>query len=761
MSEQGRRYCAFISYSQKDRAVAARLQRAMEAFRAPRGVVADGIDATTRKIGRFFRDEEDLGAAPDLTEELQRQITNADALIVVCSPHAAQSVWVNREIIHFKRTGRADRIFAVIVDGEPNAGSSADPVRSKRECFPPALKVRVASDGALTNEREEPLGIDLRKDGLAKVRARLAAGLLGVDFDDLWRRDRRRAKAQVVLWSAVSASVLAAAAVTTVVLVNRTEQEGNFARFADRAAAVGRDAIAEMRRVAAIADYARVREDKTVVAAQMQAATLAYALALSGDPARATPLLEQLGYVNVLDLPGAGTAQPEPGWGYAISTGYGIKPELIDLRSGARTPLGAKDNTTPGFSPDYRWAYVGSGESELTVWNVATGSKAWSYKSDSISLDLPSVAFDHAGKLAAVASRGKLRLVELETGRELGVIPFDNYRAPETNYDQNDLASGLSFSLDDTRLLVMQGISGARVYDLTARTWLPQPDAMKAAVSAPLAGFDKSHVLIPETRADGSLFYPRFVPVNVETGIASEAIEPTGCTAGSYGLDCHEFGAQLSRDHRWMVWGATFGVVANLRIFDLAGQTPPVSPKVSQCEQDTAAPGKCTANSYAISPKKLEVAVGTGGSGLLIVDMATGEVLRELDRVEGSIHSVRYSDDGNRLVALVTPQDFRGATQIVLWDAERGRVLSRSGIVLSGERLYDIKASGSELLLTSDKNNTTLWSSLAPANETMAGALKRVCAWRKEEGLKLSDEDLALLPRQAGRSNDVCAWKVE
>ena len=210
-----------------------------------------------------------------------------------------------------------------------------------------------------------------------------------------------------------------------------------------------------------------------------------------------------------------------------------------------------------------------------------------------------------------------------------------------------------------------------------------------------------------------------------------------------------------------MVWGATFGVVANLRIFDLAGQTPPVSPKVSQCEQDTAAPGKCTANSYAISPKKLEVAVGTGGSGLLIVDMATGDVLRELDRVEGSIHSVRYSDDGNRLVALVTPQDFRGATQIVLWDAESGRVLSRSGIVLTAERLYDVRASASELLLTSTENHTTLWSSLAPADETMTAALKRVCAWRKDEGLKLSDEDLAFLPRQAGRSNDVCAWKVE
>lgn len=761
MPDSNRRYCAFISYSQKDRAVARRLQSAMEAFRAPSGVVADGIDARTRKLGRFFRDEEDLGAASDLTEALQKQIGNADALIVVCSPHAAKSVWVNREIIHFKRTGRADRIFAVMVDGEPGASSSADPVQREKECFPPALKVRVGADGALTDVREEPLAIDLRKDGFARVRARLAAGLLGVDFDDLWRRDQRRARGRLVTWSVASAGVLVAAVATTLFLITRTQEEGDFTLFADRATAAGRDALSEMRRVASIAEYGDARADETAAAAQVQAAALAYALALSGDPARAAPLLDQLGYLNALSLPDAGEARPEPGWTRAVSSGSGLKPELIDLRTGARTPLEASGVALPKFSPDNRWASVASGESRVTVWNLAAGSEAWSYKSDSISIDLPEVAFDHKGVVAAIASRGKLRLVEPQTGRELEVIPFDNYRVPTESYDQNDLAHGLSFSLDDTRLLVLQGITGVRTYDLAARKWLPPLNGVEATTSAPIAGFDSAHALLPTTRVEGTFYYPQLIPVNVTAQTASPPIEPVGCAPSAYGVGCFDSTAQFSHDRSWMVWGANDGVIANLRMFDLTEQAAPASPKVVGCEEAAAAKESCAVHAYAASPVHPEVAIAAGEGRLLIVDAATGALRRELDKVEGSVNWLMFSDKGDRLVGLVTPKNFKGAKQVALWDAEGGKLLSRSGIVLSDERLYAVRGSAAELLMTTNGNLTTLWTSTAPAGETVADALKRVCARRGEKGLTLSDEDLRLLPARAGRSNNVCAWKVQ
>jgi eukaryotic-like serine/threonine-protein kinase len=52
-------------------------------------------------------------------------------LIVICSPRAAVSRWVNREIEVFKSLGGEARVLCLIVDGEPNADSNL----GELECF--------------------------------------------------------------------------------------------------------------------------------------------------------------------------------------------------------------------------------------------------------------------------------------------------------------------------------------------------------------------------------------------------------------------------------------------------------------------------------------------------------------------------------------------------------------------------------------------------------------------------------------------------
>jgi hypothetical protein len=195
-----KRYCAFISYSQADRVAARRLHRALEAYQLPSGFSAKEIEPKTRKLGRFFLDNEEMGAATDLGEALRGAIADSESLIVLCSPSAAQSVWVNEEVLHFKRTGRADRIFAVIAAGRPNADDDT-------ECFPPALKHALGEDGALSESRSEPLALDLRTEKFPRLRARLAAGLLSLPFDDLWQRDRRRRNAALGVLAAIGVAI--------------------------------------------------------------------------------------------------------------------------------------------------------------------------------------------------------------------------------------------------------------------------------------------------------------------------------------------------------------------------------------------------------------------------------------------------------------------------------------------------------------------------------------------------------------------------
>ena len=87
----------------------------------------------------IFRDREDFSAGHSLTEQTLAALEASQFLIVLCSPNAAQSKYVNEEVRRFKALGRGDRVIPVIVDGEPG-----DP---ERECFPPALRFKLGPDG--------------------------------------------------------------------------------------------------------------------------------------------------------------------------------------------------------------------------------------------------------------------------------------------------------------------------------------------------------------------------------------------------------------------------------------------------------------------------------------------------------------------------------------------------------------------------------------------------------------------------------------
>lgn len=197
MTEPPKRYRAFISYSQKDKGYAKRLHRALETYRLPRDISIDANKRKSRTLGRIFRDDDEMGASTDLGAALRGAIDDSESLIVMCSPNAAKSEWVNKEIIHFKRSGRSDRIFAVISDGEPSPPAE----RSDRECFPPALRYVVSPDGEVTDEPAEPLALDRRKEPHNRIIVRLVSGLLSTPFDALWKRAQRRARTRAAITS--------------------------------------------------------------------------------------------------------------------------------------------------------------------------------------------------------------------------------------------------------------------------------------------------------------------------------------------------------------------------------------------------------------------------------------------------------------------------------------------------------------------------------------------------------------------------------
>jgi len=207
---------AFISYSHQDESWARWLQKALESYRVPKRLVGtQGLfGGIPQRLSPVFRDREDLSSASDLTSKIRGELEASETLIVICSPSAAQSRWVNEEIRYFKSLGRGERILALIVDGDPQSSQPGE------ACFPPALTEQEAG------QRHEPLAADARKyaDGKGGSKLKLVAGILGIRLDELRRRDMQRRRKNWLVATSLAALVLVLVAVLTISAVSSRKE---------------------------------------------------------------------------------------------------------------------------------------------------------------------------------------------------------------------------------------------------------------------------------------------------------------------------------------------------------------------------------------------------------------------------------------------------------------------------------------------------------------------------------------------------------
>ena len=203
--EQDFKYRAFISYSHADEEWAKWLHKALETYRVPKHLVGRETEfgPVPERLAPVFRDRDELASATNLGETLTRALRESANQIVICSPAAAKSRWVNEEILTYKRLGREHRVFCLIVGGEPG-----DP---SQECFPPALIYQMGADGQLTGTRSEPIAADARpgKDGKLDVKLKLIAGMLGVGLDELKQREAHRRHVRMMILASASVAGMA------------------------------------------------------------------------------------------------------------------------------------------------------------------------------------------------------------------------------------------------------------------------------------------------------------------------------------------------------------------------------------------------------------------------------------------------------------------------------------------------------------------------------------------------------------------------
>ncbi|MBP7370096.1 MAG: TIR domain-containing protein [Arenimonas sp.] len=214
-------YRAFLSYSHADEKWARWLIRRLESYRVPSKLVGtQGRDgAIPAKLGKFFRDRDELPSAGDLGSTIKAALQNSQALIVICSTASAQSRWVNAEIQAYRELHGNDTIFSFITDGDP----------ASREVGVASFPAALIEPEIIGGPEREPLAADARKLGDGRDRAflKLVAGLLGVGFDDLAQREaqqRHKRMAMITVASLAGMAIALALAVTAYIARNDAER---------------------------------------------------------------------------------------------------------------------------------------------------------------------------------------------------------------------------------------------------------------------------------------------------------------------------------------------------------------------------------------------------------------------------------------------------------------------------------------------------------------------------------------------------------
>jgi hypothetical protein len=135
----------FISYSHAaDGRLAPAVQRGLQSLAKP---------WHRRRALWIFRDQTGLAVTPSLWSSIKNALDSSEYFVLMASPEAASSPWVNKEIEHWVATRSLSQILPVVTDGEWRWDPDRGDFSADSTAVPSALRGVFA---------EEPLYLDLR-----------------------------------------------------------------------------------------------------------------------------------------------------------------------------------------------------------------------------------------------------------------------------------------------------------------------------------------------------------------------------------------------------------------------------------------------------------------------------------------------------------------------------------------------------------------------------------------------------------------------
>jgi len=355
-------YDGFISYSHAaDDLLAPRLQAGLQRFAKP---------WWKRRALRIFRDEASLSASPHLWSSITDALDNSAWFVLLLSPDAAESPWVNDEVEYWLANKDGDRIIPVITDGE--FGWSSGDVAG--DVVPPALRGAFSDEPRWVDLRfahtEEQL--DLSNPRFSGVIADIAAPMRGVPKDELESEEVRQHRRTVrTAWAAGIALlalvvVASGAAVFAIGQQNRANDEATRASELAQQEAAARQDAEEQQQVALAAADAEAEQRAVARARELAASALG---ALDRDPELA--LLLTLSSFN--EVPPEVASFPE---------GTVALREALDSHRLLATVSGRQAD----FAADGQDLVVSESDQSVSLLDLDSGDPVWTYR-DATTID--------------------------------------------------------------------------------------------------------------------------------------------------------------------------------------------------------------------------------------------------------------------------------------------------------------------------------------------------------------------------------------
>ena len=223
-------YDAFVSYSHAaDGRLAPALQTGLQSLAKP---------WYRRRALRVFRDKTSLSASPELWPAIERALGQARYFVLLASPEAARSPWVDREVRWWRAHRGRDTVLIVLTNGQLVWDESiGDFDTDQTNVIPPGLRGWFMAEPLWVDLRwaRNEQHVSLRNPGFRDSLADLAAPLRELPKDELvgedirqHRRVRRLARGAATLLTLLA--ILASSA--AVVAVGQRNEARNQARIA-------------------------------------------------------------------------------------------------------------------------------------------------------------------------------------------------------------------------------------------------------------------------------------------------------------------------------------------------------------------------------------------------------------------------------------------------------------------------------------------------------------------------------------------------